>query len=95
LIKNADRVGEITPEIEKRLDSLLTLRSSEDELENEGVGRRKKRRSGSLNSKSNSKQANQHTFFVVLELESFFSWLFAFTICSHLCFVTLHDTTPF
>lgn len=55
-MKNADRVGQITLEVEKRLDSLLTLRSSEDELENEGVGRRKKRRSGSLNSKSNSKR---------------------------------------
>lgn len=37
------------------MDSLLSIRSSEDELENEGVGRRKKRRSGSLNSKSNRK----------------------------------------
>ncbi|XP_021964039.1 mucin-17 isoform X2 [Folsomia candida] len=49
LIKHADRVGRITEEVERRMDSLLSIRSSEDELENEGVGRRKKRRSGSLN----------------------------------------------
>jgi hypothetical protein len=48
---NAQDVGKVNSEVEKRLETFISLRSSEDELENDGVGRRKKRRSGSLNSK--------------------------------------------
>jgi len=51
LIENSNSVAKVDSEIVRRLETFISLRSSEDELENDGAGKRKKRRSGSLNRK--------------------------------------------
>lgn len=48
LIRNGQKLGCLTHELEKKIEADISLRGSEDELENDGVHRRKKRRSGSL-----------------------------------------------
>lgn len=50
LIRNGSKLGCVTEELERKVESDFSLRGSEDELENEGLTRRKKRRSGSLTS---------------------------------------------
>lgn len=51
LIRNGGKLGCLSEELEKKIETDFLIRGSEDELENEGFGRRKKRRSGSLTSK--------------------------------------------
>ncbi|CAL8110913.1 unnamed protein product [Orchesella dallaii] len=48
LLRNSEKLGCPPLEMCKKIESNFSLRGSEDELENDGVGRRKKRRSGSL-----------------------------------------------